>query len=91
MARVRQSQGRPLPFVRCGQRLRDGIGGPCPIVDGASEGRGGTDSTVKKEGRGDEGMGSTTITSGGVGEEWDNDQPKWDAEEGTSTTTRNSH
>jgi hypothetical protein len=46
---------------------------------------------VKKERRGDEGMGSTMIMSGGVGEEWDNDQTKWDAEDGTSTTTCNNH
>ncbi len=36
-------------------------------------------------------MGSTTITSGRVGEEWDDDQKKWDAGDGTSTTTRNNH
>ncbi len=46
---------------------------------------------MKKEGRGDEGMGLTTITSGGVGEEWDDDQTKWGAEDGTSTMTRNNH
>ncbi len=46
---------------------------------------------MKKEGRGDEGMGSTTITSGGVGEEWDDDQTKWDVEHGTSMTTCNNH
>jgi hypothetical protein len=46
---------------------------------------------VKKEGRGDEGMGSTMITSGGVGKEWDNDQTKWDAKDGTSAMTRNNH
>jgi hypothetical protein len=74
--RPSRDRGRPLPFVRRGRRLWDGIGGPCRIVDGASEGRGGTDSTVKKDGRGYEGMGSTTITSGGVGEEWDDDQTK---------------
>jgi hypothetical protein len=28
---------------------------------------------------------------GGVGEEWDDDQTKWDAGYGTSTTTRNNH
>ncbi len=44
---------------------------------------------MKKEWQGDEGMGSTTITSGGVGEEWDDDQTKWDAGEDTSTRTRN--
>jgi hypothetical protein len=36
-------------------------------------------------------MGSTMITSGGVGEEWDDDQMKWDAGYGTLTTTRNNH
>ena len=46
---------------------------------------------MKKEGWGDEGMGLTTITSGGIGEEWDDDQTKWDAGDGTLTTTRNNH
>ncbi len=36
-------------------------------------------------------MGSIKITSGGVGEEWDNYQTKWDAEDGTSMTTHNNH
>ncbi len=36
-------------------------------------------------------MGSTTITSGGVREEWDDDQTKWDMGYGTLTTTRNNH
>jgi hypothetical protein len=47
--------------------------------------------TVKKEGRGDKWMGATTITSGGGGKEWDDDQTKWDAGDGTSMTTRNNH
>ncbi len=46
---------------------------------------------MKKEGRGDKGNGSTTITSGGVGKEWDNDQTKWEAGDGTSTMTHNNH
>ncbi len=33
----------------------------------------------------------TTITSGRVGDEWDDDQTKWDARDGTSMTTRNNH
>jgi hypothetical protein len=36
-------------------------------------------------------MGLTTTTNGGVGEERDDDQTKWDAGDGTSTTTRNNH
>ncbi len=40
---------------------------------------------------GDEGMGSTMMMSGRVGKEWDDDQTKWDAGDGTSTTTCNKH
>jgi hypothetical protein len=86
-----KDQGRPLPFVCSGRWLWDGIGGPCCIINGASEGQGGTDSTVKKEGRGDKGMGLTTIMSGRVSEEWDDDQTKWGTEDGTLTTTCNNH
>ena len=46
---------------------------------------------MKKEGRGDEGMGSTMIMSSGVGEEWDDDQTKWEAGDGTSMTTSINH
>ncbi len=36
-------------------------------------------------------MWSTTITSGSVGKEWDDDQTNWDAGDGTSMTTHNNH
>jgi hypothetical protein len=36
-------------------------------------------------------MGSTTTTNGGAGEERDDDQTKWEAGDGTSTTTRINH
>ncbi len=36
-------------------------------------------------------MGSTTTTNGRVGEKRDDDQMKWDAGDGISTTTRNNH
>ncbi len=36
-------------------------------------------------------MGSTTTTNSGVGNERDNDHTKWDAGDGTSTTTLNNH
>ncbi len=46
---------------------------------------------MKKEGGVDKGMRSTTIMSGGVRKEWDDDQIKWDAGDSTLTTTRNNH
>ncbi len=36
-------------------------------------------------------MGSTTTTNGGAGMERDDDQTKWEAGDGTSTTTRIDH
>jgi hypothetical protein len=46
---------------------------------------------VKKKGGGDKGMGLTTTTNGGAGEERDDYQTKWEARDGTSTTTRINH
>ncbi len=46
---------------------------------------------MKKKGGGDKGMGSTTKINGGAGEERDDDHTKWEAGEGTSTTTRINH
>jgi hypothetical protein len=46
---------------------------------------------VKKKGRGDKGMGSTTTTNAGTGEERDNDQTKWEAGDSTSTMTCINH
>jgi hypothetical protein len=47
--------------------------------------------TVKKEGGGDKGMGSTMTTNSGVSKERDDDQTKWYAGDGTSTTIHNNH
>ncbi len=47
--------------------------------------------TVKKEGRGNKGMRSATKTSNGVGEEWDDDQTKWDVEDGTLMSSCNNY
>jgi hypothetical protein len=46
---------------------------------------------VKKKGGGDKGMGLTTTTNGGAGKERDNDQTKWEAGDGISTTTHINH
>ncbi len=46
---------------------------------------------MKKKGEGDKGMGSTGTTHGGAGKERDNDQTKWEAGDGTSTTTCINH
>ncbi len=46
---------------------------------------------MKKKGEGDQGMGLTTTTNGRAGEERDDGQTKWEAGDGTSTTTRINH